>query len=226
MVRKQGRQGQKRRRPNEPTPRRCGPAPRSGHEKRQSQSKIAAFFLSFLLIVSSLKQPMALAAAARHSASKRLTDLPRQVVVSEPVRHALRAGKPVVALESTIITHGLPYDVNLTVGRRCESVINKAGATPATIALLDGQVHVGLDDGQLQRLAATAEEGSAGSTKTARRDLPAVLASRRVGGTTVSATAYIASMAGIDFFATGGIGGVHRGAETSEYMRVRGPDLP
>ncbi|CAO1614164.1 unnamed protein product [Parajaminaea phylloscopi] len=145
--------------------------------------------------------------------------LPSAFVLQPEVEHALRSSRspPVVALESTIITHGLPYDTNLEVGRRCEKVIRDAGAIPATIALVGGKIHVGLSDSQLQQLSESAanSERPASSIKTGRRDVPYVLSSKKVGGTTVSATAMIASLAGIDFFATGGIGGVHRGAETT-----------
>ena len=122
-----------------------------------------------------------------------------------------KPAKPIVALESTIITHGMPYDVNLSTARRVEETIRSKGAMPATIALLDGKIHVGLDDAQLQRLAECAQvKGSA--IKTGRRDMSSVLASESIGGTTVSGTSLIARMADIDIFATGGIGGVHRGA--------------
>ncbi|PWN29248.1 indigoidine synthase A-like protein [Jaminaea rosea] len=151
--------------------------------------------------------------SAIRRAANALTSLPRHFVLSEQVRHALSTNQPLVALESTIITHGLPASVNLRVAQRCESVIEAAGATPATIALLDGRVHVGLEARQLERLASTAEHKGERAVKTARRDLAGVLASKGIGGTTVSATAHLASMAGIEFFATGGIGGVHRGAE-------------
>lgn len=143
--------------------------------------------------------------------------LPSHFVFHHSVEHALRSSDrvPVVALESAIVTHGLPYDTNLEVARRCETAVREAGAVPATTALIDGKIHVGVSDEQLQRLSESAASGHrlATSTKTSRRDIPYILSSKKLGGTTVSATAMIASLAGIDFFATGGVGGVHRGGE-------------
>jgi len=126
------------------------------------------------------------------------------------VRDALGAGAPVVALESTIITHGMPAPRNLETARQVEAEVRAAGALPATIALLDGRIRVGLTDGELARLAGETEVA-----KVSRADLPAVLAARATGSTTVAATMICAALAGIRVFATGGIGGVHRGAETS-----------
>ena len=130
--------------------------------------------------------------------------------ISPEVTAALAEDRPVVALESTIIAHGLPRPRNLDVARRLETVVRDAGAVPATIAILDGRIRVGLDDDDLQRLA-----GEETITKVSRRDLPVVLARGRDGATTVSATMIAAHMAGIGIFATGGIGGVHRGAGDS-----------
>lgn len=144
-----------------------------------------------------------------------LGSLPKHYKVHESVVDAVlssRSAKPVVALESTIVTHGLPSGVNLEVARRCEQVIRDRGAIPATIAVLDGKIHVGLEDAQLQRLADSRE-----AVKTGYRDLPYVLDGGFVGGTTVSATSFIAATAQLDVFATGGIGGVHREAQTSEF---------
>jgi pseudouridine-5'-phosphate glycosidase len=129
------------------------------------------------------------------------------VVVSEPVALALSEGAPVVALESTIITHGLPGGENLRAAREFERTVADRGAMPATIAVLDGVVHVGLEAEQLERLA-SAES----ALKLSARDLPLAIAQGATGGTTVAATALLASRAGIRVFATGGIGGVHRGA--------------
>src|SRR5690606_18578629 len=116
-----------------------------------------------------------------------------------------------VALESTIITHGMPFPKNLEMARNVEAVIRRAGATPATVAILDGYFRVGLDGDELERLA------RAGGTaaKASRRDVAALLAGGGTAGTTVATTMQIAALAGIAMFATGGIGGVHRGAETS-----------
>ena len=127
--------------------------------------------------------------------------------VAPEVQRALNAGSPVVALESTIIAHGLPRPDNLRVAREIEQVVRDNGATPATIAILGGQVHVGLDDAALERLANSPDVAKCGV-----RDL-AVVAARQVdGATTVAATSHLAERAGIRVFATGGLGGVHRGA--------------
>lgn len=119
-------------------------------------------------------------------------------------------GKPIVALESTIITHGMPYPQNLEVARQVEEDIRAAGATPATIAVIDGVLHVGLTDAQLSSLAQASNVA-----KLSRADLPVCIASGRTGATTVAATMIAARLAGISVFATGGIGGVHQGAEQS-----------
>jgi len=126
------------------------------------------------------------------------------------VREALAAGRPVVALESTIITHGMPAPRNLETARAVEAAVRAGGAVPATIAVLDGRIRIGLDADDLERLAGEREVA-----KVSRADLPAVLASGAAGSTTVAATMICAALAGIAVFATGGIGGVHRGAETS-----------
>ncbi|HDX8342391.1 TPA: pseudouridine-5'-phosphate glycosidase [Aeromonas dhakensis] len=125
------------------------------------------------------------------------------------VAEALAAGKPVVALESTIISHGMPYPQNVETARQVEQVVRDNGAVPATIAIIDGRLKVGLDEGALEAL------GRAGhaATKCSRRDIPFVLANKGLGATTVASTMIIAAMAGIRVFATGGIGGVHRGAQ-------------
>jgi pseudouridylate synthase len=130
--------------------------------------------------------------------------------ISSGVKAALANGLPVVALESTIITHGMPYPQNLVTARRVEQVVRENGAEPATIAVLNGQLCVGLEDIQLEDLAR-----STGAVKLSRADLAIALATGRTGSTTVAATMIAAKLAGIAVFATGGIGGVHRGAETS-----------
>ncbi|MFB7111755.1 pseudouridine-5'-phosphate glycosidase [Streptomyces sp. NPDC056190] len=127
------------------------------------------------------------------------------LVVSEEVREALAARRPVVALESTIIAHGLPRPRNLQVALELEDAVRQKGAVPATIAVLDGHPHVGLDKGQLERVA-----NEEGMRKLGHRDLPLAMAAGASGATTVSATALLASLAGIRVFATGGLGGVHR----------------
>lgn len=129
---------------------------------------------------------------------------------SPEVAAARAAGKPVVALESTIISHGMPYPQNVQTAREVEQVIRDAGAVPATIALIDGKVCVGLADGQLEQLGNAQD-----ALKVSRRDLAYVLAEKKLGATTVAATMICAALAGIEVFVTGGIGGVHRGAETS-----------
>jgi pseudouridine-5'-phosphate glycosidase len=139
-----------------------------------------------------------------------LPSAPPRVVFSESVARALRDGAPVVALESTIITHGLPQPENLQAAREFEQTVAENGATPATIAVIDGVAHVGLAADELDRLA-----GGKNALKLSARDLPLAMAQKATGGTTVAATALLASHAGIRVFATGGIGGVHRNAGTT-----------
>ena len=129
---------------------------------------------------------------------------------SPEVRAALDAGAPVVALESTIITHGMPFPQNVETARLVEAEVRAHGATPATIAVIDGRIHVGLSDAQL-----TALGQARGVAKLSRADLAACVAAGGTGATTVAATMICAHLAGIGVFATGGIGGVHRGAEAS-----------
>ncbi len=132
------------------------------------------------------------------------------LAVSAEVARALEAGRPVVALESTIITHGMPYPRNLETARAVEAEVRAGGATPATVAVLDGRIVVGLDDAQLVRLAEAPDV-----RKLSRADLAVALAIGQAGSTTVAATMIAARLAGVEVFATGGIGGVHRGAETT-----------
>jgi len=127
--------------------------------------------------------------------------------IADEIRDALKDRKPVVALESSVIAHGLPYPRNREVAVLLQSVIRDAGAVPATIAVLDGVIRVGLDYPEIERLASGSQ-----IAKLATRDLPLAIVDRMTGGTTVSATAWIASRAGIEVFVTGGIGGVHSGA--------------
>jgi len=131
--------------------------------------------------------------------------------ISAEVEAALASGAPVVALESTIITHGMPYPQNLDMAREVEAIIKAQGAVPATIAVMDGLLKVGLSDADLENLAREGHKAA----KASRRDLAALLATRAMAGTTVATTMQIAALAGIRIFATGGIGGVHRGAEES-----------
>jgi pseudouridine-5'-phosphate glycosidase len=129
-----------------------------------------------------------------------------QLRIAPAVREALAAGRPVVALESTVISHGLPYPDNLAIALEMEAAVGAAGALPATIAILSGQIVVGLDAAQLERLAL-----AEGVRKCSRRDIPVAVARKEDGATTVAGTMVLAKMAGIRLFATGGIGGVHRG---------------
>ena len=130
--------------------------------------------------------------------------------LSAEVASALKAGKPVVALESTIISHGLPRPSNLEVALECERIVRDAGAVPATIALLDGKILVGLERSELEAIANRDD-----ISKASIRDLAIIVAQGKSAATTVAATAHIAALAGIHVFATGGLGGVHRGANES-----------
>jgi pseudouridine-5'-phosphate glycosidase len=130
------------------------------------------------------------------------------VLVHDEVRDALAAGRPVVALESTIISHGLPRPDNARLAREFEQAVRDGGAVPATVAVIDGQARIGLDDLALDRLANDED-----ATKVSVRELAAIAARGGVGSTTVASTAHLAAAAGITVFATGGLGGVHRGAQ-------------
>lgn len=130
-----------------------------------------------------------------------------QFVFHPDVQGALQTGQPLVALESTVITHGLPYPDNLTTAQSMERAVREAGAIPATIAILSGQVHIGLSADQLEMLAQNAGK----VRKCSRRDIALILAAGEHGGTTVATTMLLAHRAGLELFATGGIGGVHRG---------------
>lgn len=129
---------------------------------------------------------------------------------SDEVAAARAAGRPLVALESTIISHGMPYPQNVQTAREVEAIIRAAGAVPATIAVLGGKIRIGLSDAELELLGQSPE-----ALKLSRRDLPFALSQNKIGATTVAATMICAELAGIQVFVTGGIGGVHRGAETS-----------
>ena len=132
------------------------------------------------------------------------------IKLSAEVANALKAGKPIVALESTIISHGLPRPSNLEVALECERIVRDAGAVPATIALLDGKILVGLEQTELEAIANRDD-----ISKASIRDLAIIVAQGKSAATTVAATAHIAALAGIHVFATGGLGGVHRGANES-----------
>lgn len=128
--------------------------------------------------------------------------------ITPEIEQAVREGRPVVALESTILSHGMPYPENLGFAREVEKIIRDQGAVPATMAVLDGRLKVGLGEDELVRMC----EGK-GVLKVSRRDLPIVVAEKLTGATTVATTMILANMAGIRVFATGGIGGVHRGGQ-------------
>ena len=132
-----------------------------------------------------------------------------ELSLTEEVRHALAERRPVVALESTIIAHGMPYPQNVETARQVEEIVREAGSVPATIAIIGGVMKVGLSGGELERFG---REGRS-IAKVSVRDLPFIVARGLDGATTVASTMRIAAMAGIRVFATGGIGGVHRGAE-------------
>ena len=131
--------------------------------------------------------------------------------LSPEVAEALRAGKPVVALESTIISHGMPYPQNVETALKVEGTVRENGAVPATIAVIGGRLKAGLTPEEIEYLG----KKGRGVAKASRRDLPVLVAQGRDGATTVTTTMIIAAMAGIKVFATGGVGGVHRGAETT-----------
>ena len=133
-----------------------------------------------------------------------------QIVYSEEVKSAIALGVPIVALESTIIAHGMPYPENVNTAKRLGDIIREAGCVPAIIAIADGKAHIGIDNGLLERIAKEKEV-----LKVSRRDIPFVLASNALGATTVSGTLVLANAAGIKVFVTGGIGGAHRGSEKS-----------
>lgn len=132
------------------------------------------------------------------------------MIINNEVQKALKEGKAVVALESTIISHGMPYPKNVETALSVEKVIRDQGAVPATIGIIDGEIVIGMTPDQIEDFGK-----KKGIAKVSKRDLPIVVAKKLYGATTVSATMLCAKMAGIDIFVTGGIGGVHRGAETT-----------
>ncbi|TCL76776.1 pseudouridine-5'-phosphate glycosidase [Hydrogenispora ethanolica] len=139
-----------------------------------------------------------------------MADFAKYLDIHPEVAAALAGNRPVVALESTIISHGMPYPENLNTAKQLEAIIRENGAVPATIAIMAGRITVGLNEEQLQQLA-TAHD----VLKVSRRDIPYAVALGKTGATTVAATMIGAALAGVRFFATGGIGGVHRGAAQS-----------
>ncbi|MGD9909667.1 MAG: pseudouridine-5'-phosphate glycosidase [Candidatus Izemoplasmatales bacterium] len=130
--------------------------------------------------------------------------------INEEVKEALQKNLPVVALESTIISHGMPYPENVEMAKKVENIIRLEGAVPATIAIMNGKIKIGLNNEDLETLAKAPHV-----EKVSRRDMAKVIASKAIGATTVASTMICAEMAGIKFFVTGGIGGVHRGYETT-----------
>lgn len=132
----------------------------------------------------------------------------KYLTYSTEVKQALENNQPIVALESTIISHGMPYPENVEMAKKCERIIRENGAVPATIALMDGKIKIGLNDEDLEELGSNKNV-----EKVSRRDFPYVLASKKMGATTVAATMIAAELANIAVFATGGIGGVHREGE-------------
>lgn len=132
------------------------------------------------------------------------------ITYTEEVKQALENNKPVVALETTIISHGMPYPQNIEMARKVEQIIREQGAVPATIGIMDGKIKIGLNEQELEAFAT-----SKNVEKVSRRDFPYILSSGKIGATTVAATMIGAALAGIEVFATGGIGGVHREGETT-----------
>ena len=139
-----------------------------------------------------------------------MKNLEKYLEIKDEVKEALAAGKPVVALESTIIAHGMPYPQNIETALEIEDIIRDNGAVPATIGIIDGKIKIGLTKKEVEFLGESDEV-----IKVSRRDLPVVLAEKKHGATTVAGTMIAADLAGIKIFVTGGVGGVHRGAEKS-----------
>ncbi len=137
------------------------------------------------------------------------------MIIKEEVKKGIESGAPIVALESTLIAHGLPYPQNLEIGRKLEGIIREEGVIPATIAILDGEIHIGLTEEELEYIAQAKDVW-----KLSTREIPICVAQKKTGATTVSATSYLASYVGIKVFSTGGLGGVHRGVtETWDISR-------
>ncbi|QHS23409.1 pseudouridine-5'-phosphate glycosidase [Virgibacillus sp. MSP4-1] len=134
----------------------------------------------------------------------------KYIELSQEVQQAKDEGKPIVALESTIISHGMPYPENVKMASEVEQIVRDNGAVPATIAIMDGKIKVGLTADELELFGSSSDVA-----KVSRRDLPQIVAEKKLGATTVATTMICADLAGIPIFVTGGIGGVHRGAETT-----------
>ena len=139
-----------------------------------------------------------------------MNDYKKYLSITSEIQEAIETGKPVLALESTILSHGMPYPENLEFAAKVEKIIREKGVIPATTAIIDGKLKVGLNSEELEIMCKSKDVG-----KVSRRDVAVYLATNKTGATTVATTMLIASLAGIKIFATGGIGGVHRGAETS-----------
>ncbi|KZV77757.1 hypothetical protein PENSPDRAFT_645360, partial [Peniophora sp. CONT] len=174
--------------------------------------RLARGFSSSSRVASSSGLPKTLTEAITRGAN---------ISVNPEVEDALATGKPVVALETTIITHGMPYPTNLETARSCEALVRKGGAIPATIGIMDGRIHIGLSDKELDRFG----DPDFGAAKVSRRDIAAAMALGKNGSTTCSATTVVSALAGIKFFATGGLGGVHRGGENSLDVSADLPEL-
>ncbi|GIY61192.1 hypothetical protein CDAR_249841 [Caerostris darwini] len=148
---------------------------------------------------------------AANNICRSFTSFPKFFRISEEVSESFLNGKPVIAMESTLITHGLPYPENIKTVNEMEKIVRSSNATPATIGIIGGKVIIGMNSTEISSIASKSKN----TVKVSRRDLPYVISQSVNGGTTVAATMILAKMAGISVFATGGIGGVHRGAETS-----------
>lgn len=138
-------------------------------------------------------------------------NIPQFLDIAPEVQQALRDNKPVIALESTIISHGMPYPQNVATALQVEAEVRAHGAVPATIAIIDGRLKAGLSAQEIEALGQRGRD----AIKVSRRDIPFVIAAKQMGATTVASTMIVAAMAGIKIFATGGIGGVHRNAQQS-----------
>ncbi|MCO5569825.1 hypothetical protein L7F22_023539 [Adiantum nelumboides] len=170
------------------------------------------------LRLATIRHHLCSSSAPLHEGAKFLQIVDHLGFKIEPnVRRAICESSPVVALESTIITHGMPYPQNIQTAKEVEGIIVRHGAVPATIAILKGVPCIGLSADELEELG---RNGSS-FTKTARRDISLVVARKGNGATTVSATMFFAAKAGIPIFVTGGIGGVHRGGENREFFSLK-----
>ncbi|KAI9485526.1 MAG: Indigoidine synthase A family protein [Benjaminiella poitrasii] len=157
------------------------------------------------------KHCLSIATRVLHKRTFHALPISNQFVITPEIKYAIQNQGPVVALESTIISHGMPYPQNVETAKSVETIVRDQGAIPATIALLNGKIHIGLTDHELEYLGKVGRKAQ----KSSRRDLSMVLSQKKTGATTVASTMILARAAGIPIFVTGGIGGVHRGAEQS-----------